>query len=312
LSLTGFLNNFSLAEILQIIDFGCKSGRLIIKPSSKTESTDFKNSYYLWFEHGKLVSITNNFSNTSLLSFIETQDLIDNSNLKDSIGHWCSRVEPVGSCLYRNGSLTKQQLQSVLQTQLEQVYQLFQVSFGWFKFEDVADENKMPWQEMTGETIEARQLVLNGLRKVTDWQHLESVLPAPNFLLEQLVTLHHFKLESLEFKLWKFADGKTSLDQFARAFNEPIEKIQKAAYRLIVVELIEAIPVFDTFRGATTNRGKVLPESDKLRSQNNPVQAEFPSQGKVPQNKTEFPLINNNTQASTSLVGNLIRFLGNF
>ncbi|AFZ36076.1 hypothetical protein Sta7437_2543 [Stanieria cyanosphaera PCC 7437] len=294
MSLTGFLDNFSLAEILQIIDSGYKSGRLVIKPSPEKQEQEFAGSYYLWFEQGKLVSVTNNFSNTYLLSFVEQQGLINHPKLQERIRQLCSTIEPVGLCLYKHGSLTKQQLQLILQTQLEEIYKLFEISFGWFKFEDISDQDKMPWSEMTGESIEARQLALNGLRKLTNWKHLESVIPESNSILEQLVTQHNLKLEPLEFKLWKFADGETSLQQFAKAFNQPIVTIQRAAYGLIVADLIEALPVFDISvqSSLSTNKNQILPE---------PKLATVGTQS-----------VNTQPKVNNSLVSNLLRFLGNF
>jgi hypothetical protein len=297
LSLTGFLNNFSLAEILQVIDSGSKSGKLIVRALEQEEKHHIKGSYHLWFDRGNLVAINNNITNPNLLSFAEKQGLVDRPNLEGRLGQLCSTIEPIGSCLHRHGNLTKQQLELILQTQLEEIYQLFEVSFGWFKFEDLVDREQMPWKVMTGESIESRQITLNGLRKLTNWQHLESVLPTPNSLLEQIVIQHNFKLEPLEFKLWKFADGQTSLDKFSEVLNQPIVKVQRAAYGLIMAELIEAIPVFD------------VPKQKFSSTNNNWISSE-PKEPKLA--SVSIQSVKVQPKPSNSLVGNLLRFLGKF
>jgi hypothetical protein len=292
-SLVGFLDNFSLAEIFQIINSGCKSGKLLIRPSP-VGSNSIKGSYYLWFEHGHLVTVTNNLTNTNFLYYLENHGLLKQPDFKNKIDRLCSTLEPVGSCLHRHGSLSQEQLQSIFQSQLKQAYQLFEIPFGWYKFEDVTSDNDLPWTEMTGESIGGIEVALNGLRQLDNWNHLASALPESNSTLEQLVTQHKFKLEPLEFKLWKFADGETTLKQFAESFDRPIIDIQRAAYGLIVAGLVEALPVFDVpVRSNSTSKNQIAPEP-KL------VSVESQSTNTQP------------VRASKSLLGNLLDFLGNF
>lgn len=276
---------------MQIIESGCKSGKLTIInfDSSKTENnSQSKGLYHLWFDKGRLVATTN----INLLSLIESQNL-KQLELKEKIGEICSITEPIGLCLCCEGFLSKEKLQSIFQEQLEQVYRLFEVTSGSFKFEDIADNKDMPWQEMTGESMGAPEVALNGLRKLKNWEHLASALPEPNCILEQLVIRHEFKLEPLEFKLWKFADGITPLSKFAEVFNQPIAKVQKAAYCLIVAEQVEALPAFDFVpqKSLLTSKNQISPERELLSVGNQPAK--------------------NKPKVSNSFLGNLLSFLEN-
>jgi hypothetical protein len=276
---------------LQIIDSGCKSGKLTIVnfDSSKTENnSQNKGLYHLWFDKGRLVAMTNIY----LVPFVESQNL-KQLELQAKIGEVCSIKEPIGLCLCREGFLSQEKLQSIFQEQLEQVYRLFEATSGSFKFQDIADNKDMPWQEMTGESMGGLEVALNGLRKLKNWEQLASALPEPNCTLEQLVIEHKFKLEPLEFKLWKFADSTTPLSKFAEVFKQPIAKVQKAAYCLIIAELVEGFPAFDFAeqKFLLTNTNQISPEPELL--------------------SVASQQANNKPKVSNSLLGNLLSFLEN-
>ncbi len=280
---------------MQIIESGCKSGKLTIVnfDSSTTENNSkSRGLYHLWFKKARLVTITNITTNINLSSLLESQNL-NQLELKEKMRGLCSTTEPIGSCLYREGFLNKEKIQSIFQEQLEQVYRLFEVKSGSFKFEDIADNKDMPWQEMTGESMGALEVALNGLRKLKNWEHLASALPESNCILEQLVIQHKFKLEPLEFKLWKFADGITPLSKFAEVFKQPIAKVQKAAYCLIVAELVEALPAFDFApqKSLLTSKNQISPEPELV--------------------SVGSQQANNKPKVSNSLLGNLLSFLEN-
>ena len=55
MSISGFLENFSLPELLRLIDLGSKSGRLILQIRSAPERPDLVGLYHVWFQEGQLV-----------------------------------------------------------------------------------------------------------------------------------------------------------------------------------------------------------------------------------------------------------------
>ena len=48
-------------------------------------------------------------------------------------------------------------------------------------------------------------------------------------------------MRQIESQIWEFIDGKTTITAIAQRLNLPLETVQQAAFRLIVIGLAEAL-----------------------------------------------------------------------
>lgn len=81
MGISGSLQNFSLPEILQIIDSGSKTGRLSISSGLKGQAAQNKGTNYLWFQKGNFVAFSNPFKYNNLLNLIKSENFIASKNI---------------------------------------------------------------------------------------------------------------------------------------------------------------------------------------------------------------------------------------
>jgi len=126
---------------------------------------------------------------------------------------------------------------------LRQVCSLFQVETGQFRFDAKVD---LPKAEMTGLSLPATETTLMGLRSLKDWKILQNKLPEPASTLFIIVSGQlYLRLDTVETQIWGLANGSVNLKKMAEQLQVPIQKVQQAAFRLIVVGLVEEVPDID-------------------------------------------------------------------
>jgi Domain of unknown function (DUF4388) len=246
MSIRGSFEIFSLPELFQIIDLGSKSGRLIVQVLAVPKTQELNGPYYLWFDRGRLVAVTNRFNQKGLIELIENQGWLSQLITK-KLERLCPLQMPLGIYLDKMKLLKAQQLNLLFQIQLHQVYQLFSLASGWFRFDEISTNSNnmetiaMPYLEMTGKSMNALEVMLHALRVLDRWEHYSEQLPEPSSSLEQLMPQPNLQLSLLEWQIWKLADRKNSLKAIAQELKESLAQIQKAAFRLIVTGIVEEI-----------------------------------------------------------------------
>ena len=244
MTINSSLKSFSLPELFRLIEEGKKSGRLIVRPFLNRAEKNLKPIYYVWFQDGYLVAITDRLNCRSLIEFIENRGWLS-TLVTNKLRVLCPPEMPMGIYLYKNNLLTKEKLSLIFQIQLHQVYELFQVNSGSFRFDELFELKTrlltIPWLEMTGHRMRATQVSMYGLRLINNWDNFIEYLPEPNFALKRLKLTPHLKLTPLETHIWKLATGKYSLIKIAESAQKSVITVQVTAFCLILVGLIDEI-----------------------------------------------------------------------
>ena len=248
MTISGFLESFSLPELLRLIDLGSKSGRLILQVRSAPNNPELIGLYHIWFKEGKLVTVLDRSHHQSLIAQIEKKGWLSKF-VSQKLEDLCPPGVFLGSYLEERKLLTEQQLNSLFQTQTARVYQLFEVPVGCFLFHEISfksnsdKQKRIPWLEMTGKSIRAIEISLNALRLQQNWDIFAEQLPESRYALTRLVEQPYFKLIPLEWQLWELANGQISLKAIAGKINQPLLNVQKAALSLIMAGLVDEMPI---------------------------------------------------------------------
>jgi hypothetical protein len=149
---------------------------------------------------------------------------------------------PLGLFLKSHNLLQAEQLKLLFYVQvMQQICALFGLSDAQFQFDHQAT---VPMTEMTGLSSPGAEVSLAGLRALKDWSALAAKLPDPSSSLTTVVkgkpNLH---LNHVEWQVWEFTDGNFSLKAVAEQLRLPIAQVQQIAFRLIVVNLVEELPM---------------------------------------------------------------------
>ncbi|ELS01363.1 hypothetical protein Xen7305DRAFT_00010660 [Xenococcus sp. PCC 7305] len=244
MSICSSLKSFSLPELFRIIEQKKQSGRLIVQGSLTLKQIHLSPIYYIWFQDGYLVAVSDRINLKGLIEFIEQQGWVT-PLVTNKLRTLCPPEMPLGIYLHKNQFLSKEQLNFIFQIKLHQVYELFQLNAGSFRFDESAELRdrlmKIPWLEMTGHHMRPTQVSIYALRLIKNREIFADQLPEASFGLKRLMAKPHVKLMSWEQKLWELADGATSLTKIAELTEQPLAKIRFTAYCLIAIGLVDEI-----------------------------------------------------------------------
>ncbi|MBD0336982.1 MAG: DUF4388 domain-containing protein [Cyanobacteria bacterium Co-bin13] len=241
MAITGHLAEFSLAEIFQFLEQGHKSGLLTITPLPEPVEADAPRTHYVWFQQGRIVGAANRSDQRGLMTLISQRGWLGD-RAATRLAQSCSLSSPIGLCFKSQGLLQADQLKLLFYVQvMQQVCALFTHEDGWFHFDS---GNQAPAMELTGLSAPAVEVTLSGLRALKNWSSLKDKLPDPaSCLMAAISGKPSLKLNQIEWQVWEFTDGKTPLKAIAQHLQQPIDKILKVAFRLVLVNLVEEVPM---------------------------------------------------------------------
>jgi hypothetical protein len=249
MALNGFLSEFSLGEVFQLIEKGEKTGLLSIRELTLTTNllscdiTTSSQKYYLWFKNGRIIAAANRLDHKGLPTLIQKRGWLKDAIDRELAKCWDGTTS-LGICLKSQGMLDSHQLKLLFITQvMQQVCNLFKLDKGYFQFER---NSKPPKAEMTGLSKPATELTLTGLRMLKNWTPLAEKLPQPTSGLISLIDNQpSHSLNHQEWQVWEYTKGTTALKNIAKELQLPIEKVQQIAFRLIVIGLAEELPMVE-------------------------------------------------------------------
>lgn len=241
MAITGYLADFSLAEIFELLENGNKTGLLTICPLQETGAEDKANNHYIWFNQGRTVAAANTLDQQGLVRLIAQRGWLgDRAALR--LAQAGKPGTPLGLSLKAQNALNADQLKLLFYAQvMQQVCALFALKDGWFQFDAKTPLSNF---EMTGLSAPATEVTLAGLRALKDWSALQDKLPLPtSALISAVAGKPEQKLNQVEWQVWEFTNGAMSLQAIAKQLQLSIEKIQQVAFRLIVIGLAEETPL---------------------------------------------------------------------
>ncbi|PSB24934.1 DUF4388 domain-containing protein [Stenomitos frigidus] len=249
MAVTGYLSEFSVAEIFNFLHHGSKTGLLTICTLLETEDEEREN-HYIWFSQGRVLAAANQLDQHGLAYMIGQRGWLgEHTALR--VAQTCAATTPIGLSLKSQGLLTVEQLKLLFYTQvMRQVCRLFALKDGWFQFDGKAP---LPFAEMTGLNAPPPEVTLTTLRVLKDWSALVSRLPEPTSTIMSVITgKPQLRLDQAEWRLWEFANGTLSLQTIAQQLQLPVEKVQQIAFRLVTAGLVEEVPLAMAMPAAPT------------------------------------------------------------
>ncbi|NER83800.1 MAG: DUF4388 domain-containing protein [Leptolyngbya sp. SIO1D8] len=239
MAMTGYLSEYSLPELLYLLEVGTHTGYLKLQPKKEPGETP-EQSYYIWFRQGHIISAFNQLGARNLIRLMCQRKLFDPETAQALLRR--SPVEsPFGLFLKEKGLLTAEQLKLIFSVQvIRQIRSLFTLEDAWFKFKN---DSELPYSEMTGLNIRATEVVLPGLRALKNWTGLRNCLPAIESGLVSCVSQPTVRLKVNEQRVWSLADGETSLEVMAKRLEFSQPEVQQIAFCLISAGLAQEIPL---------------------------------------------------------------------
>jgi Domain of unknown function (DUF4388) len=239
-SLAGYLSEYSLSEIFRFVQEGHKTGLLWIEADRSTMLT-VNSSYYISFQSGRIVSITNGLKNQSLIEMIEQRKWLSPEWMPIIEAQLDDLVQPLGTQLKVYNLVSSDRLKLLFNSQvISNISKIFKIQQGRFKFNP---KTPLAYSEMTGLSLTATEGALLGLRVLQDWSGLTAKLPAADSALQRLSLQAGLRLDSQEWQIWQVALGDLSISKIAKNLGLSVEKVQQIGFRLTSCGLVQEVSI---------------------------------------------------------------------
>jgi len=163
----GNLETMTVADLLQWAANGRQTGTIRITRADLTKR--------IFIQNGVIVSCTSTDPREFLGHFLVSHGLIDEGDLQIGMSDQERTGDLLGQVLVERGFLTSEQLTDALRLKAEEaIFDLFTWNQGEFLFV----EDELPSFELVPISLGVQGLVLEGMRRLDEWQRILEVIPS--------------------------------------------------------------------------------------------------------------------------------------
>lgn len=163
----GNLETMPVADVLQWAANGRLTGTIKISRADITKM--------IYIQNGAIVSCTSTDPREFLGHFLVSKGAISESDLQEAMIDQDRLSGLLGQILIQRGSLTEAKLNEMLRLKAEEaIFDLFTWVDGYFLFH----EGELPGFELVPISLGVQGLVLEGMRRLDEWQRILDVIPS--------------------------------------------------------------------------------------------------------------------------------------
>ena len=234
MAIKGSLKEASLPDVLQLLAMGKKTGCLAV--------THRSNFGYIFFEKGRIcyASIVNR--RDRLGDMLVKNSVISQEQLESAIAAQ-SRVRDkrIGELLVEQGALTREELHAYVRRQIEEaVYFLFTWMQGTFNFE--ADVH--PEEQDLLVSINPESLLLEGARRMDEWNLVEKKIPSFDLVFEvdqTRISASEAELTEEQRVVLELVDGQRDVQSIIDESGLVEFEVGKAIYALLTTGFVHRV-----------------------------------------------------------------------
>jgi len=235
MALKGNLKDFSLTQLLNVINLARKTGALTLSSSRGTAM--------IFFKEGRMIYASRDSQDLGLPTMLLRAGRITEEQSRTILTRsQISSDKELGLLLVNAGYVTQRDiLSSIRKHILDIVYPLFTWEEGLFRFEP----NQLPGAEKIITPIELENVILEGSRRLREWEMLQDEIPdldvSLKFAKRPDTNLRKISLSPEEWRVISYIDPRNSLRQIAKQTRLSDFEMRKIIYGLLSAGLVELI-----------------------------------------------------------------------
>jgi len=172
MSLSGRLKTMDLAEVLQWVTIGRKTGSLAFVLD--------KTKVYIYLKEGKIISSLSNDPTKQLGQFLIFQGILTEAQLKKALELHQKKEGTLGQIIVQQKFVSHKDVEKALVKRTEEViYELFLWEDGYFHFSDKPYQLK----DLILINADINAIIFEGIRRKDEWARIRNVLPSNDIVL---------------------------------------------------------------------------------------------------------------------------------
>ncbi len=236
MALKGNLQDFGITQLLNLVNLARKTGSLYL------ESREGK--CILSFREGKLIYASMDGEEESLPVLLMKAGKLTAEQVKAIQQHMAGRPDrDIAITLINSGHLKPEDIVKVVNQQtLNTVYRVFSWNDGTFRFEPT----DMPPQGKMTTSIALENVIMEGSRRLKEWERLQDELPdldaSLKFAERPTTPLRDINLSPDEWRVISFVNPRNTIRQIAQSNNMSEYQIRKIVYSLLQAGIVQLVP----------------------------------------------------------------------
>lgn len=235
MALKGNLRDFSTTQLLNLINLAKKTGTLVVEGPNQAAQLAFRNGKLIYGQLGQ--------EDGNLTSILHKAGKLNDEQarvLRERAAR--STDKELGLLLINAGYVSQTDiLLSIRAHVLDIVYRLITWVEGLFRFE----QGIMPSDDRITVPIELENVIIEGARRMREWERLVEELPSLDMALKFTehpnVNIRDMKLSVEEWRVVSFINPKNSMKAIAKQNNLTDLEIRRIVYGLLQAGLVEVI-----------------------------------------------------------------------
>jgi len=187
MALEGTLEDFSLADIFQLIGIQRKTGILTLKNSQETVSVTF--------HHGMVIgadSVPKKLEDRIGKVLVKT-GLITQDGLKEALDLQQKTLQKIGFILVDQNYISRDQLKEALQIQVTQmIYRLFRWTTGEYYFDQKSRVDPDAAESIP--PVSAESILMEGIHMIDEWPVIEKKISNTNMVFKAMIPVEELEL----------------------------------------------------------------------------------------------------------------------
>lgn len=235
MALKGNLRDFTITQLLNLINLAQKTGVLVVEGQSENATITFR--------QGKLAYAQAGREDGSLAFILQQTRKISLSQyrlLRERTAQMSDKE--LGLLLINAGYLSQDDILTSLQSHfVEIVRRLFTWGEGLFRF----DQDVFPADGKITVRIDLENLIIEGSRQMREWERLQEEIPSLDMALKVSerpgANMKNINLSVEEWRVISYASPKNTIQQIARTTKMSDLEIRRVVYGLIQAGLVEVV-----------------------------------------------------------------------
>ncbi len=256
MALRGNLRDFTVTQLLNLINLAQKTGTLIVDGPTEQAYVSFRNGKLAYArigqEDGGLAFVLHRAKKLNVNQYRTISERAGNMTDKE-----------LGLLLINAGYVSQEDILLNLQSHfVDVIRRLFTWVEGLFRFEAAM----LPPEDRINVRLDLENLIIEGSRQLREWEQLQDEIPSLDLALkftERPMT--NLNLSAEEWRVVKYVDPKNTMKQIAAAARLNDMEIRRIVYGLMQAGLVEMV------RASTAPlqlNPKMFPTKDKEEQRN--------------------------------------------
>jgi len=234
MALRGNLRDFSVTQLLNLINLAKKNGTLIVEgPNDKA---------HVSFRDGKLAYAQIGQEDNRLATVLYKANKLSQGQYRAIQTRTQVSDKELGLLLINAGYITQEDILVNLQVYFTDVIRrLFTWVEGFFRFEN----DLMPPEDRINVRLDLENLIIEGSRQLREWEELQDEIPSLDMALKFTArpgsNIRNVNLSVEEWRVVSFINPKNSIKQIAIAAKLNDLEIRRIVYGLIQAGLVQLV-----------------------------------------------------------------------